>query len=114
MPLQHKKPILAGLGASLFHIFCCGVPLLLFFFGIQAMNVYLYLDNKKVALWIFAALTVILALFLNYRKMAREESRTRQEKSLYLFSLLTSGTLAALLYLSYTSAPYVLPLVKNP
>lgn len=113
MPLQHKKSILAGLGASLFHIFCCGVPLLLFFFGMQAMNVYLYLDDKRIALWISAILFVMLALFLNYRKMAHEESRTKQEKSLYLFSLLTSGTLATLLYLSYTSAPYVLPLVKN-
>lgn len=108
-----KKSVFSGLGASMFHIFCCGAPVLLFFLGLQAINIYLFLDNNRIALWVLTLTFSALSLFLNYRKTALHENRSRMEKSFYLFSWSTALMFVVLLYMSYSTAPYVLPLVKN-
>lgn len=111
---HYKKSLFTGLGASLFHIFCCGAPILLFFFGIQSINLYLFLEKSRTGLWGLVIIFSIVAMYLRYRKgNYAETERSRSEKSLYIFSFLTWITLIIFLYMSYSTAPYVLPLIKQ-
>ncbi len=104
---------MTGIGASLFHIFCCGMPFILLFLGLQSVQFAVFLGNNQQALWTLAGIFLFAMFFLQYRKESRGDSRSRTEKSLYIGSVLSVIVSVVLLYISYTGVPYVFPLMKT-
>ena len=104
------RRILSGAAVGFMCALCCLIPLILIFIGINSLGLYLFLSSYHSLLWVLFIISIAFYWWSQYRLGdPTAQSSAKRNTAIKWISLLSAISAGVLIYLSYTSAPFVLP-----